>query len=337
MYVIISNIFPIFLVIAIGFIANRRGILPNEANKYLVDMVMLVTCPCMIISSLLGQEMDPSLMTNTVLMFAGSAVFFALFYFIAWVVVVKIMKVPAEQDAGVYMIMFTTVNNGFIGFPVTYAIFGDEILFYMVIFQIMLIVYVYSAGVIQVNYGSPRVSDLKGMARALVNTCTIATLISVILLFLKIRLPEILFDAVELVGSATTPVSMLVVGMQLGNSNFKKSTWQPPTGIDEPGKDDLCTGTDIFRGELAAYCSWVKDCAGIWFYVPCFRICRDNLQYGKEKFRSCSRRCGTDHFDGDDYSADYGASFKCLLSIETLYKSNTPWKSKGFLSIKSKF
>ena len=222
MYVIISNILPIFLIIAIGFIANRKGILPNAANKYLVDMVMLVTCPCMIISSLLGQEMDPSLVTNTILMFVGSAAFFILFYFIAWIFVVKIMKVSADQDAGVYMIMFTTVNNGFIGFPVTYAIFGDEILFYMVIFQIMLIIYVYSAGVIQVNYGSPRVSDLKGMAKALVNTCTIATLISVVLLFLNIRLPEIIFDAVELVGSATTPVSMLVVGMQLGNSNFKK-------------------------------------------------------------------------------------------------------------------
>ena len=211
MYVIISNILPIFFVIAMGFAANRKGILPNEANKYLVDMVMLVTCPCMIISSMLGQEMDPALMTNTILMFAGSAAFFLLFYILAWVFIVKIMKIPAEEDAGVYMIMFTTVNNGFIGFPVTYAIFGDEILFYMVIFQIMLIAYVYSAGVIQVNYGSPRVSDLRGMAKALVNTCTMATLLSVVLLFLGVQLPDILFRTVDLVGSATTPVSMLVV------------------------------------------------------------------------------------------------------------------------------
>lgn len=221
MHVIISNILPIFFVIAMGFAANRKGILPNEANKYLVDMVMLVTCPCMIISSMLGQEMDPALMTNTILMFAGSAAFFLLFYILAWVFIVKIMKIPAEEDAGVYMIMFATVNNGFIGFPVTYAIFGDEILFYMVIFQIMLIVYVYSAGVIQVNYGSPRVSDLRGMAKALVNTCTMATLLSVVLLFFGVQLPDILFRTVDLVGSATTPVSMLVVGMQLGNSNFR--------------------------------------------------------------------------------------------------------------------
>ena len=222
MYVIISNILPIFFIIAMGFVANRRGILPNEANKYLVDMVMLVTCPCLIISSMLGQEMDPALMTNTVLMFLGGGLFFLVFYIIAWIYVVKIMKIPANQDAGVYMIMFTTVNNGFIGFPVTYAIFGDEILFYMVIFQIMLIVYVYSAGVIQVNYGSPRVSDLKGMAKALVNTCTMSTVFSVVLLVLGVQLPEVVFNAVELVGSATTPVSMLVVGMQLGNSNFRQ-------------------------------------------------------------------------------------------------------------------
>lgn len=222
MAVIVNNILPIFFIIAMGFVANRRGILPNEANKYLVDMVMLVTCPCLIISSMLGQEMNPALMTNTVLMFLGGGLFFLVFYIIAWIYVVKIMKIPANQDAGVYMIMFTTVNNGFIGFPVTYAIFGDEILFYMVIFQIMLIVYVYSAGVIQVNYGSPRVSDLKGMAKALVNTCTMSTVLSVVLLVLGIRLPEVVFNAVELVGSATTPVSMLVVGMQLGNSNFRQ-------------------------------------------------------------------------------------------------------------------
>ena len=222
MAVIVNNILPIFFIIAMGFVANRRGILPNEANKYLVDMVMLVTCPCLIISSMLGQEMNPALMTNTVLMFLGGGLFFLVFYIIAWIYVVKIMKIPANQDAGVYMIMFTTVNNGFIGFPVTYAIFGDEILFYMVIFQIMLIVYVYSAGVIQVNYGSPRVSDLKGMAKALVNTCTMSTVLSVVLLVLGVQLPEVVFNAVELVGSATTPVSMLVVGMQLGNSNFRQ-------------------------------------------------------------------------------------------------------------------
>ena len=41
MHVIISNILPIFFVIAMGFAANRKGILPNEANKYLVDMVCM--------------------------------------------------------------------------------------------------------------------------------------------------------------------------------------------------------------------------------------------------------------------------------------------------------
>ena len=108
MAVIVNNILPIFFIIAMGFVANRRGILPNEANKYLVDMVMLVTCPCLIISSMLGQEMDPALMTNTVLMFLGGGLFFLVFYIIAWIYVVKIMKIPANQDAGVYMIMFTT-------------------------------------------------------------------------------------------------------------------------------------------------------------------------------------------------------------------------------------
>ena len=165
--------------------------------------------------------MNEDTIETIIAMFIASALFFVLFYIIAWIFCVKIMKIPAEEDAGIYMILFTTVNNRFIGFPVTYGILGDEILFFMVIFQVMLIAYVYSAGVIQVNYGGPKVSDLRGIIKALMNICTISTFVSIIMLFLGIHLHALVFNTLEQVGSATTPVSMLVIGMQLGSSNYK--------------------------------------------------------------------------------------------------------------------
>ena len=52
MSVILSKIVSIFLITGVGFAANRKGILPYASNKYLVDLMMLITCPCMIISTI---------------------------------------------------------------------------------------------------------------------------------------------------------------------------------------------------------------------------------------------------------------------------------------------
>ena len=40
------------------------------------------------------------------------------------------------------------------------------------------------------------------------------------MLFAGLHLPKLIFDSVELVGDITVPLSMLVVGMQLGESNI---------------------------------------------------------------------------------------------------------------------
>ena len=40
------------------------------------------------------------------------------------------------------------------------------------------------------------------------------------MLFAGLHLPSMLFDSVTLIGDVTVPLSMLVVGMQLGESNI---------------------------------------------------------------------------------------------------------------------
>ena len=42
------------------------------------------------------------------------------------------------------------------------------------------------------------------------------------MLFAGLHLPKLIFDSVELVGDITVPLSMLVVGMQLGESNIER-------------------------------------------------------------------------------------------------------------------
>ena len=57
MTIIISKILSIFFITGVGFVANKVNILPNQANRYLVDLLMLITCPCMILISIADTEL----------------------------------------------------------------------------------------------------------------------------------------------------------------------------------------------------------------------------------------------------------------------------------------
>ena len=57
MIVIVEKIISIFLITAVGFLANRKGILPDQSNRYLVDLLMMITTPCMVLASITSTEL----------------------------------------------------------------------------------------------------------------------------------------------------------------------------------------------------------------------------------------------------------------------------------------
>ena len=128
----------------------------------------------------------------------------------------------SDPNAGVYMAGMTTINNGFMGFPITMALFGSDVLFFMVLFQMILTIYLYSGCIIQVNYGSKGRIDLRAVAKHLTNPCTLAAFLGIAMLLLGLHLPDMLFETVDTIGSATVPISMLVVGIQLGSSRISE-------------------------------------------------------------------------------------------------------------------
>jgi len=222
MSVIIGKIVSIFLITAVGYVANRRGILPDASNKYLVDLMMLITCPCMIISSITTTELTDGTALLTIQMLGYAVIWFALSTLLARILCLRILRIKAEEGAGVYIACIATLNNGFMGLPISFALFGDDVLFLMILFQTILVAYVYSVGVIDVNYGAKTHTSFRSILKSLANPCTLSAVFSFILLFAGIRLPEVLFSTIDSVGSITVPLSMMVVGIQLGSSNLGK-------------------------------------------------------------------------------------------------------------------
>lgn len=221
MAIILSKIAAIFLIMAVGFGINKTGVIPSNATKYFVDLLLMVTTPCMILCSVTSKEFNPDVATSTVQVFICGILFFAGSFVLGYFLCKKILKVSPADDLGVYIMAFSTVNNGFMGFPITQAIFGSDILYLMILHNICLTLYMYSAGPFILNMNSGKGSfDLKRLLKTFCNPSTILSIVSIIMLFAGLHLPALLFDSMELIGDITVPLSMLVVGMQLGDSNI---------------------------------------------------------------------------------------------------------------------
>lgn len=208
---------------AVGFGINRAKVIPSSANKFFVDLLLLVTTPCMILASVTSKEFSSDTAKSTAEVFICTAAFFALAFALGYIICKKVVRINPAEDLGVYIMAFSTVNNGFMGFPITNAIFGGNILYLMIIHNICLTVYIYSAGpfILNLNCGKGKF-DLKRLLKTFCNPSTILSAVSIIMLFAGLHLPPLMFDTVSLIGDVTVPLSMLVVGMQLGESNIMR-------------------------------------------------------------------------------------------------------------------
>ena len=223
MSLILGKILSIFLIIGIGFAANKAGIMPMSSNKYLVGLLIKVTCPFMIISSITSNELHDDTLSLSLQTLFGAAVFFVIYAILGWIVSAKLVKVDPAENIGVYTFSFGSVNSGFIGFPITLALFGSGLLYLMVIQNVVLGLYLYTFGIMLVNIGtSGGKPDFKGFVNSFKNINTIASVVSIVMLFMGLKLPSIIFDCVDMIGGATTPLSMLIVCMQLGDCDFRE-------------------------------------------------------------------------------------------------------------------
>ena len=220
MLTVFFKIAAIFAMTAIGFIASKTGVLPAESKKYLSNLLLFITSPCMIIGSMTSQTLDAHTFELMIQIVAGSFIFFLAAMGISFLIV-KLMRCDRD-DAGVLMVIITAVNTGFMGFPVTKAIFGNTYFFLMVIQNIVLNIYLYSMMVYQMNYGFRKKEGIKGMLMPMLIMCTYALIIGLVLMLLKVQLPDILADFINTIGDATIPVSMIVVGVQLSESSIRK-------------------------------------------------------------------------------------------------------------------
>lgn len=244
MILILEKVLSIFLLLAVGFAAGKMNFLPDGTRNSLNNVLIKITAPCMIVSSITGKDVSDGTVRVTFEILIVSLFFFIFATLLGFLLSKYIFKVSPREDLGVYTYSFASLNSGFMGFPVTLALFGQDIFYLMVMQNVLLIIYLYTAGPMLLRLGSNAdktdisntnapnesricASALMGkishMFSTLCNPNTVACVISIFMLFCGLHLPEFIFESVEILGDATIPISMLAVGMQLAESDLLKN------------------------------------------------------------------------------------------------------------------
>ncbi|MCQ2548038.1 MAG: AEC family transporter [Clostridia bacterium] len=218
---IIVKVVTIFSMIGIGYVLNRNNILPKEANDYLIKLLLLVFAPCMCLQAMAAAELNDKIFSATMETIIFSAIYVIIAMGVGYLLIRK-FKEKLGDNASVYMALFTGMNSGFMGFPVTKAVFGDQLFYFMVIQNIVLNLYLYVVMPIQLSFDEIHNMSLKKFLRSFINMCTIAAFIGMIMLFSGHHFPDAVDNWLKMIGDATIPVSMIVVGVELGQSKIRE-------------------------------------------------------------------------------------------------------------------
>jgi len=118
-------------------------------------------------------------------------------------------------------------NTSFMGYPVAYAVFGEQGLFFMAVCDVIAPLFMWTFGVIVLCRPHKSVKEHQdlfpsfAMLKQIINPSIVAVSVGFLLLGTSIELPVLINDTLHLLGSLTTPLAMIFIGSILGDMDMK--------------------------------------------------------------------------------------------------------------------
>jgi predicted permease len=202
----------IFILVAVGFIAGKKGIFSPEARRDMTNVVIYIILPCNIFQSF-EKSLTPDKLAQCAIVFViamGSQLLYMLINKVAY------NRFPIERR--VVMKYATIVNNAsFMGLPVIGSVFGSTGILYGSIVLVPLRLFMWTSG-LSLFTKTQKKKQFKSLAT---HPCIWAVILGFAYLFSPVRLPSFLSDTIGVVGSCITFTTMFIVGSILSEVNLR--------------------------------------------------------------------------------------------------------------------
>ena len=202
--VVIIQLIQLFILIGIGYLLGKTSLFRGMFVQQLTNLVLNLTMPCMILSSVMNSIDAPALPLKDIIILPVAAF-------------LMIRRIKTNQGLYLFMIMYP--NVGFIGFPLMQSIFGSEAILATAIINMGFNLSLFTLGIVAINYGENKLTsfDLK----KIFSPGVISSILAVLIYTFKLTFPYVIVEPINSIGMMTTPLAMLVIGATLSVYHLK--------------------------------------------------------------------------------------------------------------------
>ncbi len=215
--VLLNQMITLFLMMFLGYFLYKVNILNETFNKQITVLILQVTTPCLILSSVLDDSaaLSPSAVAETFIV----AILFYLLLPLISKLITFIIRAPKQQQ-GIYNFAGTYGNVGYMGFPIIASLLGSSALLLTAIFNIMFNLSAFSIGVFTITKGTGK--QVEFSPKSLLTPGILLSTASILVYLLGIRFPYPVEQAVYSVGQLTTPLAMIMIGSTLATMKVRE-------------------------------------------------------------------------------------------------------------------
>ena len=210
--VIILQLIKFFIIMGLGYFLFKKGMMDHDFNKKLTNIIVRVTMPFLIVSSVFGVSEDREY--GRVLFTFLVAIIMYMALTLIGMAVAKIIKCEIHET-GLYVFMTIFGNTGFLGFPLIEAVMGIEAVFYASIFNMIFNMWIFTVGIKAINYPAENGENQANFKKIITHPGILGAVLAIVIYFSNIQVPDIIASTIKTVGGVTSPVAMLLMGASL--------------------------------------------------------------------------------------------------------------------------
>ncbi|MGI6722623.1 MAG: AEC family transporter [Anaerovoracaceae bacterium] len=213
----LNSLVMIFVMIIPGIILSKKNIISPKQSQGINSLVADLTWPCLVIDAM-QISFSKKILADCGYTFVIMVIVFVAAFGLGSLLV-RVLHLKKHQSY-IFTFMLIFSNTGFMGIPVINALYGKEAVFYASIVEMVNDIFLFTVGImlIQMSAGADRKVDIRSMF----SPGMIGVIIGFLLFLFDFQLPGFLGESIEIIGAATTPLTMILIGLQIGRMPFRE-------------------------------------------------------------------------------------------------------------------
>lgn len=211
---LVQQIAIMFLIMLLGFILRRKGLVTEAGTNQLSDLVLYVANPIIIMQSLM-MDFDALKLQQAMRCF--------IFTLIITIIAILLARIRFGNSHQVAQFGIVFSNCGFIGIPLVRGILGQEFVFYLSACNACLVAFMWTYGVLLVSGDRHNIS----LGKIALNPCILALVLGFIYFAFSYHPAPIIEGSLDAIADLNTGLVMIVLGSYLANCDITKLLRNP--------------------------------------------------------------------------------------------------------------